>query len=310
VLDRIAADGALSQGVQHVTTRNEGPFGCWTSTHLRPPHLAGLVDQIWYSEGTTTFAGERIFPNGKVEIAVVLSEPYRLVEGAGPRLLTATVSGLQSHPLVIEGPSRHRVLGIRLRAAGAYAVLARPMAELSDLTVELCDVLGREARELADRCHDARSPEACLGIAAAWVSARVARTRGVDPAIAAVAAEIERARGDVSIAWLRERTGVSRARFAATFREQIGLAPKLYARIARFHRVLATLQQGGGTLADVALDAGYYDQPHMNADFRELAGVSPSEFIAARYPSGDGSTAAEMLSRDAALEDERVARSA
>jgi len=33
--------------------------------------------------------------------------------------------------------------------------------------------------------------------------------------------------------------------------------------------------RGTQTLASVALDAGYYDQAHMNADFRDLAGCPP-----------------------------------
>src|SRR5437588_11929303 len=65
----------------------------------------------------------------------------------------------------------------------------------------------------------------------------------------------------------------------------IGAPPKRYARILRFRRVLSLLQSGAAPLADLALDAGYYDQPHMNAEFRELSGFSPREFLAARrYP--------------------------
>jgi AraC-like DNA-binding protein len=280
--------------VSVVTLRNEGPFGCWTSSHLRPAHLRGLVDDLWYSEGTTTITGERIFPNGKVEVVLVLSEPYRLVEGAGPRLLTSTVSGLQSRPLVIAGPSRHRVLGMRLRPRAAYAVLAWPMHELTDLTVDLRDLVGREAAVLAERCHDARSAEACLGLAARWLTERMARSHAVEPAIGWAAEEIERSGGGVAVGELRERTGFSKARLATAFRVQIGFTPKRYSRIIRFRRALGLLQEGRDALADVALTAGYYDQPHMNAEFRELAGISPSEFLRARYPTGDGSTAAEL----------------
>lgn len=39
------------------------------------------------------------------------------------------------------------------------------------------------------------------------------------------------------------------------------------------------------SLARVAHQTGYYDQPHMNAEFRALAGVTPREFLAGvRFP--------------------------
>lgn len=90
--------------------------------------------------------------------------------------------------------------------------------------------------------------------------------------------------GAVSISELRERTGLTKTRLARAFREQIGVPPKLYARILRFRRLLGLLNQGAGPLADLAFDAGYYDQPHMNAEFRELSGLTPREFLASsRY---------------------------
>jgi AraC-like DNA-binding protein len=85
---------------------------------------------------------------------------------------------------------------------------------------------------------------------------------------------------------------MSKARLAGRFREQVGLTPKLYARVVRFHQTLGILQSGGpGRLTDVALDGQFYDQPHMNAEFRALGGLTPREFLAARHPVGDGSTA-------------------
>jgi AraC-like DNA-binding protein len=46
------------------------------------------------------------------------------------------------------------------------------------------------------------------------------------------------------------------------------------------------LNRPGASLSQVALDAGYYDQPHMNAEFREMAGLTPRQFLAARrYPN-------------------------
>ena len=41
--------------------------------------------------------------------------------------------------------------------AGAYALFARPMHELAGLTVDLEDVAGSAAAELAEECHAAPS---------------------------------------------------------------------------------------------------------------------------------------------------------
>ena len=91
----------------------------------------------------------------------------------------------------------------------------------------------------------------------------------------------------------RRSTGFSKTRLASGFRDQIGLAPKLYARVVRFRHLLRMLQDGQAPLADVALSATYYDQPHMSAEFRVLGGITPREFLAGRHPVGDGSSAAD-----------------
>jgi AraC-like DNA-binding protein len=37
--------------------------------------------------------------------------------------------------------------------------------------------------------------------------------------------------------------------------------------------------------ADVATAAGYYDQSHMTAEFRQLMGVPPAAYVAGRLPA-------------------------
>lgn len=102
---------------------------------------------------------------------------------------------------------------------------------------------------------------------AEWIAARVGAARAVEPAVAWAAGEIEARHGDVPIA----------ARW--------GPKPGSRRRDG-FRRALAMVERGPRSLADVALENGYYDQPHFNAEFRELAGLTPSELLFARYPSG------------------------
>jgi AraC-like DNA-binding protein len=193
---------------------------------------------------------------------------------------------MQLGPTVTTQPRRHGVLGIRLYPAGAYALLATPLRAITGLVVELRDLVGSTADELIERCREATSAEARFRITAAWIAARVGGARPVEPAVAWAAAEIESRNGDVPITELRVETGFSKTRLATAFRDQIGVPPKLFARIVRFRRALAMVESGASPLADVALAAGYYDQPHFNAEFRELSGLTPGELLVARYPSG------------------------
>lgn len=58
------------------------------------------------------------------------------------------------------------------------------------------------------------------------------------------------------------------------------MSPKATARVIRFHAAVRRLSAGGGRWADIALDCGYYDQPHLNRDFREFAGITPAQLQA------------------------------
>ncbi len=270
-----------------VTRTIDSPLGTWRYAEWRPARLAGVVESIWHFDGVVAQRRERVFPGGIVEVIVHLDQRYQLVEEGGTTLCApACLTGVQTAPIVIEAPGdRCRVLGIRLYPAGAHLVLGLALSAVTGLTVDLGDVVGRGAADLVERSQEARSAEACMQIAADWLLARLARASELASPISWVADEIERLGGAVSIGALRERTGLSKTRLAAGFREQVGVTPKVYARIHRFRRALGMLHQGTASLSHLALAAGFYDQAHMNAEFRDLGGVTPLEYLRAlRYP--------------------------
>ena len=267
----------------------ESPLGRWTMTGWNPPHLSGVVESIWHFDGVMSCLRERTFPSGLLQLIIHLDERYRVVEGERSEVCAEVcVGGIQTGPLVIESPgSRCRIMGVQLRPVGAYRLFGLPLAELAGQSnVDLQDVVGATAAELRERCLESGSAEEQVRRAAAWIEGRIARALEADPAIAWTAAQIQDRQGAVSISRLRDRTGLTRTRLAAGFRDQIGVTPKLYARILRFRRTLGLINQGEEPLAEIALAAGYYDQPHMNAELRELSGLAPGEFLAAaRYPN-------------------------
>ena len=275
------------------TRRVESPLGNWSHSEAKPPHLTGILDRIWLFEGSMASLRERTFPTGLPEIIVHLGERYKDVSGDQVTLCPATcVTGMLLGPMIIEAP-RHEttVLGIRLTAPGAYAVFARPMHDLTGLTVDLEDLTASAATELQDLCGATRNPKDRIARAVSWLDARIGRGIRADPAVVWSLDQIRRHHGAVSISALRDRAGLSSTRMAVAFREQVGVTAKQYARILRFQRVLRRIHSGTVSLADLAHEAGYYDQPHMTAELKTLSGLTPTALIESRRYPGSASVA-------------------
>jgi len=284
---------SIGEPMRIETVRGRSPFGTWSYSAWRPPHLGGLVDHVWTYNGASSNRRKRVFPNGRVELLLNFGAPYRIVEGGDTELRwRAWISGLQVGPMVVEQPMHQHVLGVRLRPAGARALIARPMREVTGLSIDLADVVGPAAGELVERCLAATSVAQRFRIVANWVGRCFLSEQGADEAVGWAVTQLDASGGTVAIAALREHTGLSKARLVQGFRDEVGLAPKLYGRVVRFHQTLGLLQRAAvaARLTDVALDARFCDQPHMNAEFRVLGGLTPREFLALRHPVGDGST--------------------
>lgn len=277
------------------TLHCDSVLGSWTSSHWAPERddaLFGAVDRIWDFDGALAYRREQLFPSGTFELAIQLDEPHRPVgAGVSEPFPAICLDGLQTATATIEGPrGRCRVLGVTLRPLGAFALLGTSLAELTDRSVDLRAIIGRPAAELAERLDDRRQSAARVRTAVGWLRARLARARGIDPVVAAVFERIQCDGGRIAIAQLDELGGRSRSRLAQRFREQIGLAPKRYARVVRFHRALELLgaSDGDDSLSAIALAAGYYDQAHLNAEFREHAGLTPRRYLEAfRFPNSN-----------------------
>lgn len=272
----------------------DGPEGAFRFGDAHPAHLDGVADVLWSYTGPTTSPRKRILPSATLELLVNLGDAYVAHAPDGDRTLRrAWIAGVHTASAVCTQPPRQDVLGVRLRPAAAAAVLGVPVGEVAERIVDLDDVIARGGSELAERCGAARSMEARLRVLADWVQDRVRRARPIARPIVWATAEIVRRGGAVPIAELREETGFSKARLVGGFREHVGVPPKVYARLVRFRRVTELLQAGAVPLAEVALAAGYYDQPHMTSEFHALSGFTPTAFLAARHPVGDGTTASD-----------------
>lgn len=259
--------------------------------HRPGPPLDRLVELITYYEGfAPAHAREIVLPEGMIEVIIDLGDtPKKLYPAGGAAIdfRRAWVSGPRRGFIVIEAQPGASMAVIRFRPGGAASILRCPASALGDQVVHLEDVIDRAASSLRDRILEARGPEARIAAIVGWLLERAGDRRGVDPVIEHLARRLATPAGD-RVAEVLAEVGYSPRHAVERFRQAIGLSPKRFARIARFHRVLGALARDpaivGGARPEWALVAqrhGYYDQSHLIRDFRELAGITPGGYLAA-----------------------------
>jgi len=221
--------------------------------------LAGRVACYWTLEGSSR-APELILPDGCMEMILNYREPFDAITEPGRafRQPQSFVVGQIVRGMVVRPCGRAGVFGVRFRPGGARAFLRFPQQEIAGRVVSLDLLFSPAWRELEERIGLARSDQERVAAAEAFLLPRCAETAPI-PA------------------------GLSARQHRRRFEEQVGLTPKAFARVRRFKRAIARL--AAGRMADVALEAGYYDQSHFIRDFREFSGLTPAEYL--RYRRGE-----------------------
>lgn len=248
------------------------------SSFLRPAkELRGLArfGFVWPNYGPRTGAALQRLPVARATV-------YFASE-------VETPEGSVEHGLFCEGPHASRfevtascsqMIGFKLRIGALRALLGVPAGELTGRTLDLREVWGMDARNVADRMAIARAPSERVAILERALVERL-RLRADDAAIVEVADVLERTDGRVAIAELAERSGYCRRTLVQKFYDCVGMSPKACARLSRARAALAMLGSSSGAVdwAELAVSFGYYDQAHMTHEFRDLLGFTPAAFV-------------------------------
>jgi AraC-like DNA-binding protein len=151
-----------------------------------------------------------------------------------------------------------------------------PASELAGRHTPLEDVWGLEAARLRARLAAIPEPSRLIEELEQILLARLPRVHGVDPAIAYA---LDQFRRSVTVNDVVDEIGWSHRRFILRFRETVGMAPKKFCRVRRLARMLRLAEsRPSSAFVEMALHAGYSDQPHFNREFRELTGMAPGAY--------------------------------
>jgi AraC-like DNA-binding protein len=249
------------------------------------PYLLGAPEG-WEHTGPKMALREVPFPGATLMLN--LGTPWQVADpGSLPQRRDSFVAGMHAAPsLVHSGDATWSCIECRLTPLGAHRLLGLSMHELANRTVELEELIPR-SRELTVRLRSARSWVERLDLVEAFLVHRLADSPAPSPEIEWSWDRLRRTGGRASISGLATQLGWSHRRLIARFREQIGLAPKTVARVMRFDRAVTELRRSTRRgLVGIAYECGYFDQAHLNRDFRQLAGTTPTAFVGSQLASG------------------------
>lgn len=220
--------------------------------------------------------------DGRVEV-LANADPHK-----PPGSFTAAVGGLHDTPARIAQGDPQTGVQLRLSWRGARALLGLPAGALAGDTVDLHALLGRRTDTILDRLASAAGwPErfALLDAELAALLSRGPGERGIAAEVGYAWDRLAETGGNLRIEELAREVGWSRRHLAEKFRAETGLAPKAAARLIRFERACDRLRgPGRPPLARVAAECGYVDQAHLSRDFRDLAGIPATVWLAERTP--------------------------
>lgn len=245
------------------------------------PALVPFVECFWVvrdSRRRTNRAPDRILPDGCPEWIVHAADSFARHAGGRWHVQPRSfIAGTLSRPWLVRAGPQVRTLGIRFRPGALAALFGTSLAGTCDREIVLGSVVGLKARRLPAAVRRERTTLGMMRTAEDELLRIAAPRLDRRPVTQGAVQLVLRSRGRQRIDAVADTLGWPRRRLERAFGRELGISPKLYARIVRLNAALAALQGTERVRAiDVALDAGYFDQAHLLHDFRLLAARTPA----------------------------------
>lgn len=227
-------------------------------------------------------------PSPYLTLIFTLDEPLVVARHPDPRqspgTYAAMIGGLHSSTALVVHEGAQSGIQVQLSPLAARPLVGMPAGELRSLDVQAEDVFGPLATEIYERVRTAADWTARFAVLDRLLGGALDLDRTAPAEVVRAWALLLRSGGTAPIGDLARSVGWSERHLRARFTEEIGLRPKVAARVIRFHRARHTLQRNVGAgrpdIAGVAAECGYFDQAHLIRDWQQFTGLAPIDWIA------------------------------
>lgn len=219
-------------------------------------------------------------------ICVVLNGEF--TERYGHRQRTCAASTLTFHPEdEVHGETIHRS-GARLFSIGLVSSWMERVCQRNKRLTDSLACQGGEAVTLGQRVYrefrypDEFSPLVVEGLVLELLAAMMRQTKAEPrrPPWLKAAQELlhARCREHLSLTEIAEAVGIHPVHLATTFRRHFACTIGSYQRRLRVEFAREQLAKTPLSLSDIAYDAGFGDQAHFSRVFKQVTGMTPTEY--------------------------------
>jgi AraC-like DNA-binding protein len=154
-----------------------------------------------------------------------------------------------------------------------------PLGEFVNQNMDAEAVLGAEVRQVNEQLADATQYDQLTAIVEAYLWQRIRRL-AIDLHPLEKVSRLVLANADpVSLDRWADAACLSISAFERRFSQQMGVSPKLFARIIRFDRAVQHKEASPDLdWLSIAIRAGYTDYQHLAKDFKQFGGATPVGF--------------------------------
>nr|WP_216647361.1 helix-turn-helix transcriptional regulator [Chitinophaga sp. SYP-B3965] len=191
-------------------------------------------------------------------------------------LPTATISGLRKSGKLVNYGQNSANLLVVFNEAGANAFIKAPLYELYDSSIALNNMY-KDVADVEEQLAEAKNNIQRIVLIEQYLLTKLYPGEP-DKIVLAALEKIHAAKGILKIKELAQSLYISQDAFEKRFRRVIGVSPKQFSNIIRMKSIVSS-GFTKETLSEVAFNAGYFDQPHFNKDFKLFTGKTPTDFI-------------------------------
>jgi AraC-like DNA-binding protein len=260
-------------------------------TWLPPAPLRPFVERyVGYRQEGCDAGTHRGLPSRHLTLIFSLGPPVDVAGMPDPSQPAASFDALAaglhaSHATIVHDGTQYGI-HLDLTPLGARAWLGLPAGELAFSVVALDTLLGRRGTLLGEQLRAAatwRERFATLDGALVGITDRV---REPSPEVGWAWTRVKESGGIIDVGTLASEVGWSRRHLGERFRREVGLSPKVAARVVRFEKSRRLLEETPRPgLASIAATCGFYDQAHLTREWHQFAGCTPTEWMAEELPS-------------------------